>query len=157
VEQAFLRATVRPSYGAVFTRYLASLREIHDISFLLSLLPTKLHDPNSFNATVIKYPSTHQSKRKQKSQTIIMPPTKTKEELEKEQQEAKEQLSQIMKTSKPKNLGQGLGRGVSNILAGAVGGVGIAVVAPTMGLAVGARGGGIIGGAVGLTAGAVVG
>jgi len=82
---------------------------------------------------------------------------KSKEELEKEQKEAAEQLSQMMKTSKPKNLGQGLQRGVGNILAGAVGGVGIAVLAPTMGLAAGARGGGIIGGAVGVTAGAVVG
>ncbi|KAL3923062.1 MAG: hypothetical protein SGILL_001869 [Bacillariaceae sp.] len=88
---------------------------------------------------------------------MTTPQKKTREELEKEQQEAKEQLGQIMKTSKPKNLGQGLGRGVSNIVAGAVGGVGIAVMAPTMGLAVGAKGGGVIGGAVGLTAGAVVG
>ncbi|KAG7351640.1 chaperone protein DnaJ [Nitzschia inconspicua] len=84
-------------------------------------------------------------------------PKKSKEELEREQKEAAAQLSQILKTSKPKNLGQGLGRGLNNILAGAVGGVGIAVMAPTLGLAAGLRGGGIVGGAFGLTAGAVVG
>jgi hypothetical protein len=84
-------------------------------------------------------------------------PPKSKEELEREQKEAAEKLAQMMQTSKPKNLQQGLGRGVGNILAGAVGGVGIAVLAPTMGLAAGVRGGGILGGIIGVTAGAVVG
>jgi len=50
---------------------------------------------------------------------------KSKEELEKEQKEAQEQLSSIMKMhKKPKNLQQGLMNGVSNIVAGAVGGLG---------------------------------
>ena len=82
---------------------------------------------------------------------------KTKEDLEKEQKEAAEQLAQMLKTTKPKNLQQGVSRGVGNIVGGAVGACGIAVLAPTVGLASGIRGGGIIGGALGLTAGAVIG
>jgi DnaJ-domain-containing protein 1 len=82
---------------------------------------------------------------------------KTKEELEKEQQEAKEKLDALLNQSKPKNLRQGVGNGVNNILAGAIGGAGVAVLAPTMGLAVGLRGGGIIGGVVGVAGGAVIG
>mmetsp|Transcript_29064 Transcript_29064/g.32608 ORF Transcript_29064/g.32608 Transcript_29064/m.32608 type:complete len:557 (-) Transcript_29064:182-1852(-) len=83
---------------------------------------------------------------------------KSKEELEKEQKEAQEQLSSIMKMhKKPKNLQQGLMNGVSNIVAGAVGGLGVAVMAPTVGLAAGAQKGGVVGGFVGVTAGVAVG
>jgi len=82
---------------------------------------------------------------------------KTKEELEKEQKEAKEKLDALLSASRPKNLRDGVSHGVSNILGGAVGGVGIAVMAPTMGLAVGLQNGGIIGGALGVTGGAIVG
>eukprot|EP00529_Nitzschia_sp_RCC80_P001007 CAMPEP_0113495840 /NCGR_PEP_ID=MMETSP0014_2-20120614/29813_1 /TAXON_ID=2857 /ORGANISM="Nitzschia sp." /LENGTH=544 /DNA_ID=CAMNT_0000389743 /DNA_START=24 /DNA_END=1658 /DNA_ORIENTATION=+ /assembly_acc=CAM_ASM_000159 len=85
------------------------------------------------------------------------PPKKTKEDLDREQKEAAEQLTQMLKTTKPKNLPQGVGRGVGNIVGGAVGAVGIAVLAPTVGLASGLRGGGIIGGALGVTVGAVIG
>ena len=75
---------------------------------------------------------------------------KSKEELQKEQEEAKKQVEALLNASKPKNLREGVGHGVSNILAGAVGGAGVAVLAPTMGLAVGLQGGGIIGGVVGV-------
>lgn len=57
---------------------------------------------------------------------------KSKEQLEKEQQEAKEKLEQMMAASRPKNFREGVGGGVSNILAGAVGAAGVAVVAPTV-------------------------
>jgi len=86
---------------------------------------------------------------------------KTKEEkeaeLKKKQEEAAQQLNDMLSQSAPKNLGQGLTSGVSNIVGGAVGAVGIAVLAPTAGLAMGASQGGILGGIVGLTGGAVVG
>lgn len=82
---------------------------------------------------------------------------KSKEELKLEQQEAADQVARLLKTSKPKNLSQGVKSGVGNILAGAVGGVGVAVLAPTVCLAGGLRSGGIVGGALGVTAGAVVG
>jgi len=90
---------------------------------------------------------------------------KTKEEqyadLKKQQAEAAQQLSEMLGSSggpnTPKNLGQGLTSGVSNIVGGAVGAVGIAVLAPTAGLAMGASQGGLFGAIVGLTGGAVVG
>jgi hypothetical protein len=82
---------------------------------------------------------------------------KSKAELEKEQKEAKDKLDALLSASKPKNLRDGVGHGVNNILAGAVGGAGVAVLAPTMGLAMGLKSGGIIGGVLGVTGGAVVG
>lgn len=82
---------------------------------------------------------------------------KSKEELEKEQQQAKEQLEQLLQAGRPKNFRQGAATGVSNILAGALGGAGVAVLGPTAGLAMGLQKGGIIGGAVGVVGGAVVG
>ncbi|KAL9186699.1 hypothetical protein ACHAXT_005937 [Thalassiosira profunda] len=85
------------------------------------------------------------------------PKKKTKEELDAEQQAAKEQLQAILDTSRPKHLGYGLASGVSNIVAGAVGAVGIVILAPVLGTAVGAKQGGIVGGTVGLVGGAVVG
>ena len=83
--------------------------------------------------------------------------TKSKEELEKEQEAAKQQLEQILSGSRPKNAREGFATGVNNVLAGAVGGVGIAVLAPTVGLASGLKQGGLLGGVVGVTGGAVVG
>ena len=84
-------------------------------------------------------------------------PSKSKEELEAEQAAAKEQLSQLLNTTRPKHLGYGVSSGVSNIVQGAVGGVGLAVMAPTVGFAQGAKHGGIAGGTVGLVGGALVG
>lgn len=83
--------------------------------------------------------------------------TKSKEELEAEQVAAKEQINLLLNQSRPKHLGYGVTSGVSNIVQGAVGGVGLAVMAPTVGLAQGAKQGGIVGGTVGLLGGAVVG
>lgn len=71
---------------------------------------------------------------------------KTEEEIAQERAKAQEQLESILSTSRPKNLGEGLATGVNNIVGGAVGAAGIAVLAPTMGLALGLRGGGILGG-----------
>jgi hypothetical protein len=82
---------------------------------------------------------------------------KTKEDLEAQQQAAKEQLQAILDSSRPKHLGYGVASGVGNIIGAAVGAVGIAVLAPTIGLGVGAKQGGIVGGTVGLVGGAVVG
>lgn len=83
--------------------------------------------------------------------------TKTKEELDAERAEAMKDLNTILDSSRPKGIGQGLGSGCSNILQGAVGAVGVAVLMPTLGLAMGAKQGGILGGVVGVTGGAVVG
>jgi hypothetical protein len=82
---------------------------------------------------------------------------KSKEELEKEQEEAKKQLEQMFAASKPKNFQEGLGKGVGNIVGGAIGAAGIAVLAPTAGLAMGLKNGGLLGGVVGVTGGAVLG
>jgi hypothetical protein len=82
---------------------------------------------------------------------------KSQEELQKEQEEAKKQLNQMFAQSRPKNFQDGLGTGVSTIVGGAVGAAGIAVLAPTAGLAMGLQKGGLIGGVVGVTGGALVG
>ncbi|KAL3809606.1 hypothetical protein ACHAXA_002165 [Cyclostephanos tholiformis] len=82
---------------------------------------------------------------------------KTREELEAEQQAAKEQLQAILDSSRPKHLGYGITSGVGNIVGAAVGTAGILVLAPTLGLGVGLAQGGILGGAVGLVGGAVAG
>lgn len=57
----------------------------------------------------------------------------------------------------PKNIYQGTTSGVSNVLMGAVGGVGVLVAAPTIGLVAGSKQAGIAGGAIGGTVGLVVG
>ena len=82
---------------------------------------------------------------------------KSKEQLQKEQQEAKEALDEILKQSKPKNFREGARKGFNNVMAGALGGVGVAVLAPTVGLGIGMEKGGILGGIVGFAGGAVVG
>jgi len=81
---------------------------------------------------------------------------KTEEELKKEQ-EARKPFDEFLKKSKPKNLADGLGRGVNSIVGGALGGVGIAVLAPTAGFAAGKKRGGVLGGIAGAAGGAVVG
>jgi len=79
------------------------------------------------------------------------------EQLKKEQQQAQEQINALLNQTRPKNLGQGLTSGISNILGGALGAIGMVVVAPVAGGAMGLRGGGLIGGVVGVAGGAVVG
>ena len=111
----------------------------------------------------IKYKFKYKYKLKELRKVVInmsdhqQTKTKTKEELEAEQQAAKEQLNAILDSSRPKHLGQGITSGVGNIISGAVGAVGVAVLAPTVGLGVGSKQGGILGGAVGLMGGAVAG
>mmetsp|Transcript_12868 Transcript_12868/g.18904 ORF Transcript_12868/g.18904 Transcript_12868/m.18904 type:complete len:540 (-) Transcript_12868:1856-3475(-) len=61
------------------------------------------------------------------------------------------------KSDTPKNMYEGTTSGVSNILMGAVGGVGVLVLAPTVGVVAGSKAGGILGGAFGGTLGLVVG
>ena len=73
------------------------------------------------------------------------------------QQEATQQVESILDASRPKNLVQGVTSGVGNILMGAVGSVGCAVLLPTTGLIAGLKGGGLIGGVLGVTGGAVAG
>jgi len=58
---------------------------------------------------------------------------------------------------RPKNLQQGLLFGASNILGGAVGGLGVAIIAPMVGCKAGAEKGGFVGGTVGLVGGAAMG
>lgn len=79
------------------------------------------------------------------------------EQAKKDQQAAQEQINALLNQTRPKNLGEGLKSGVGNILGGALGAVGVAVVAPVAGGAMGLRGGGLIGGVVGVAGGAVVG
>jgi hypothetical protein len=83
--------------------------------------------------------------------------TKTKEQLVKEQQQAQEELDQLLKSTKPKNFREGARRGLNNVVAGALGGVGVAVLAPTVGAGMGYEKAGVVGGVVGLMGGAVVG
>mmetsp|Transcript_2489 Transcript_2489/g.5854 ORF Transcript_2489/g.5854 Transcript_2489/m.5854 type:complete len:542 (+) Transcript_2489:81-1706(+) len=86
-----------------------------------------------------------------------MSTNKSKEELQAEQEAAKQQIQQLLDTSRPKNLRHGVVSGVGNIVSGCVGMVGMVVLAPTVGASMGAKQGGIIGGTVGLVGGAVVG
>jgi hypothetical protein len=84
----------------------------------------------------------------------------TEDEMKKkkqEQQEALEQLNAMLAQTRPKNFGQGLSSGVSNIVGGALGAVGVVIVAPVLGGALGLRGGGLLGGIAGVAGGAVVG
>jgi len=84
-------------------------------------------------------------------------PKPSPEELEAEQQAAKEQLQAILDSNRPKHLGYGITSGVGNIVSGAVGAVGVVVMAPAMGTAVGAQQGGVVGGTVGFLGGVVAG
>jgi DnaJ-domain-containing protein 1 len=86
-----------------------------------------------------------------------MQQTKTEEELKKEQEEARKELDELFKKSKPKNLADGLGQGVNSIVGGALGGVGIAVLAPAAGFTEGMKRNGVLGGVAGATGGLVVG
>lgn len=79
------------------------------------------------------------------------------QQAKREQEEAQEQINALLNQTRPKNLGEGLKSGVGNILGGALGAIGVAVVAPVAGGAMGLRGGGILGGVVGVAGGAVVG
>jgi len=82
----------------------------------------------------------------------------SKEDLQQDQKEVKETLTGAIKMpKKPKNLQQGLMFGASNILGGAVGGLGVAIIAPVVGCKVGAEKGGFVGGTVGLVGGAAMG
>lgn len=82
---------------------------------------------------------------------------KSQEDLKREREQAAEQLAAILQARQPKGLKEGVVSGASNIVTGAVGAAGIAVLAPTMGLAVGLRQGGLLGGIVGVTGGVLVG
>jgi CBS domain containing-hemolysin-like protein len=79
------------------------------------------------------------------------------EQKKQEAEAAAAQINEILSQSRPKNAVAGVGNGVSNIVAGAVGAVGVIILAPTIGAAAGTKSGGIVGGVVGLTGGAVVG
>ncbi|GKY96621.1 hypothetical protein MPSEU_000621700 [Mayamaea pseudoterrestris] len=79
-----------------------------------------------------------------------------------EETQAHHELNELLHKTRthstaPKGLGQGLSQGVSNIVSGAVGAAGVAVLAPTMGLAVGAKQAGVLGGVAGFVGGALVG
>lgn len=79
------------------------------------------------------------------------------DQAKKDQEEAAKQLNAMFAQSRPKNLREGTASGVSNIVGGAVGAVGVAVLVPTLGLGVGLKNGGIVGGVIGVTGGAVIG
>jgi hypothetical protein len=90
------------------------------------------------------------------SKPNFLPPHPNKSNMDAEKS-AHIQLEQILAPSRPKNVAEGVSIGVSNIVAGAVGAIGVAIVVPTLGLVAGTRQGGVIGGVVGLTGGAIVG
>ena len=89
--------------------------------------------------------------------TTTTPEDEELQRRKKEAEEASKQLEAILASSRPKNAVEGVTSGVSNIVAGAVGAVGVAILAPTVGLAAGTRSAGLLGGVVGLTGGAVIG
>lgn len=74
-----------------------------------------------------------------------------------QQLQAGKEVENILSSHKPKNLVEGVTRGVGNILGGAIGGVGILVLSPTAGLAMGSQAGGILGAMVGLVGGTLMG
>ena len=80
-----------------------------------------------------------------------------KEQLKMEKKQAKEQLEQLMKISRPKNFREGVASGVGNVIAGVVGGVGLIVVAPLAGSALGYQTRGFIGATTGLLGGTCIG
>lgn len=75
----------------------------------------------------------------------------------KEQEEAEAQLNDLISMTAPKGFVSGVTSGVNNILAGAVGAVGVVILAPTVGLVAGTQAAGIFGGLFGFVGGAVVG
>jgi hypothetical protein len=83
--------------------------------------------------------------------------TKTKEEMEAERKEALKGINQFLDSTRPENLRLSLSSGVSYIVQGAVGAVGVAVFMPTLGLATGMKQGGVLGGIVGVMGGVIVG
>lgn len=85
------------------------------------------------------------------------PAAKSKEELEKEQQAAKEEITAMLEGTRPKNLRAGITSGLGNVVAGAVGGCGMVVLSPIAGAALGKEQYGVAGAAAGLVGGAVVG
>ena len=89
--------------------------------------------------------------------TLKKPHVEKKTAKELEQEEALQQINAMLDTNRPKNFREGVGSGVGTIMQGAIGAVGIAVLAPTIGLAAGAKQGGLLGAVVGVTGGAVVG
>ena len=129
------------------------------------ILPSRTQSKN-------KYKRAKQSKNTTNKQNqIIMSDdnntTKTNqqnEELQQQQQQqrrereqAAQQLEHILNQTRPKGLGQGVVTGVNNILKGAVGAAGFAVLGPTLGCAVGMKNAGILGGVVGVAGGAIAG
>jgi hypothetical protein len=80
---------------------------------------------------------------------------KTDAERDAERKKAMEEIEHMLDGSRPKTLGEGLSSGVGNIVHGAVGAAGVAVILPTTGLAVGLKQGGLLGGVIGLSVGAV--
>jgi len=84
-------------------------------------------------------------------------PAKKTEEQQKELDEAVKDLNAVIGKNRPKNVVDGTTAGVGNIVGGAVGAVGVVVLMPTLGLAVGTKQGGILGGILGVTGGVVVG
>ena len=74
-----------------------------------------------------------------------------------EQRAAKEKIDAALNRTRPKTLRQGVVKGVGNILGGALGATGIAVVTPFVSASAGSKKGGIIGGVFGFTGGLIAG
>ena len=70
---------------------------------------------------------------------------------------AQADIQMILNETRPKHFGHGVWSGVESIVGGGIGAIGIAVLTPVQGAAMGARHGGILGGAAGALGGTVVG
>ncbi|KAI2508257.1 hypothetical protein MHU86_6186 [Fragilaria crotonensis] len=70
---------------------------------------------------------------------------------------AEDEMNMILNETRPKHFGHGVWSGVESIVGGGIGAIGIAVLTPVQGAAIGARQAGILGGAVGVLGGTVVG
>lgn len=84
-------------------------------------------------------------------------PRSESERLRREQNEAQEHVEAILRQTRPKNFREGFFRGVNDIIAGALGAIGVAILAPAAGFAVGREAGGCCGGLFGLVCGTCLG
>lgn len=74
-----------------------------------------------------------------------------------EQEESAAELEAYLNKTRPRNLVEGVTTGLSNVLEGAIGGVGSVVLMPVVGMAGGYQSVGILGAVIGLVGGAVAG
>jgi DnaJ-domain-containing protein 1 len=75
----------------------------------------------------------------------------------KDHEQSAAELQKYLNETRPRNLVEGVSTGLGSVLAGALGGIGVIVLSPVVGMAGGYESVGFLGGIVGLVGGAVVG